>query len=98
MRIRKKTIVIAFAAIIVVMWAASFLSPEWTIRRHILEHLQPINSLKADISKNGFVDPQYGYLYNLDGWMDKATGGELGAVYLKKAGVFWYVASAGTGP
>jgi hypothetical protein len=98
MSMRKRTIGISIAAVIVLLWAASFLSPEWTIRRHILEHLQPINSLKADISTTGMVDPRYGYLYSVDGFMHRATGDELGAVYLKKTGIFWYVASAGTGP
>lgn len=95
---RSKRIAIAAAAAIFILWAVSFLSPEWTIRRHILEHLQPINSLNADIAATGIVDARYGYLYNVDGLMDKATGDELGAVYVKKAGVFWYVASTGTGP
>ncbi|MDQ0113960.1 hypothetical protein [Paenibacillus harenae] len=80
MRIRKRVIVIVSAAVIVLLWALSFLSPEWTIRRHILEHLQPINSLKAEISTLGKVDPEYGYLYNVDGLMDTTTGDELGAV------------------
>ncbi|CAM4406630.1 hypothetical protein PAAL109150_25365 [Paenibacillus alkaliterrae] len=30
--------------------------------------------------------------------MDRQTGGELGAVYLKKKGICRYVASAGSGP
>lgn len=96
---RKKKLVVTLTAIIVIsIWIISFLSPEWTIRRHILEHLQPINSLKADISSMGIVDPEYGHLYNVTKFMDRQTGGEVGVIYLKKAGLFWYVASAGTGP
>jgi hypothetical protein len=38
---RKKKLVVTLTAIILIsMWIISFMSPEWTIRRHILEHLQ----------------------------------------------------------
>lgn len=95
---KNKTIVIGAAILIFCLWCVSFLTPEWTIRRTILESLQPINSLKAEISTMGIVDAQYGYLYNVNGYMDRATGGELGFIYLKKLGPVWYVASKGTGP
>lgn len=99
MKNKKKKLLIFGAIAIFVLWAASFLSPEWTIRRHILEHLQPINSLKADITNMDRTDAQYGHLYSVTGGIKyRATGGEMGAYYLKKIGIFWYVASAGSGP
>ncbi|WP_144376724.1 hypothetical protein [Paenibacillus sp. FSL A5-0031] len=95
---KKKTIFIVVAIVVVFTWILTFLSPEWTIRRHILMSLQPINSLKADISTTSRVDEKYGHLYNVNGYMHYPTGDELGAVYLKKLGPLWYVASVGTGP
>jgi len=98
MILKKKVILISVAVIVIFLWFLTFLSPEWTIRRHILMSLQPINSLKADISTTGRVDEKDGHLYNVIGYMHHPTGDELGAVYLKKLGPLWYVASVGTGP
>ncbi|WP_054025149.1 hypothetical protein [Bacillus sp. FJAT-28004] len=95
---KKKLILISVAIMVIFLWFLTFLSPEWTIRRHILTSLQPINSLTADITTMGRVDVEYGYLYNVSGYMHRPTGDELGVVYLKKLGPFWYVASVGTGP
>ncbi|WP_169089884.1 hypothetical protein [Paenibacillus sp. PL91] len=97
--IKKKKIILISAAILVIApLFLSSLSPEWTIRRHILASLQPINSLQAAITPMGVVDAEYGHLYNVSGYMSKATGDELGVVYLKELGPFWYVAGVGTGP
>ncbi|OBZ13842.1 hypothetical protein [Bacillus sp. FJAT-26390] len=95
---KKKNIFIGAAILVIASLFVSSFSPEWTIRRHILGSLQPINSLKAKITTLGRVDAEYGHLYNVSGFMNRATGDELGFFYLKKLGPFWYVASTGTGP
>ncbi|MDQ8736638.1 hypothetical protein [Paenibacillus sp. LHD-38] len=75
---KKRIIFISAAIVMIFLWLLTFLSPEWTIRRHILESLQPINSLKAEITTMGRVDAQYGHLYNVSGFMSRTTGDELG--------------------
>ncbi|MBB3154143.1 hypothetical protein FHS16_004219 [Paenibacillus endophyticus] len=98
MKIARRLIVWGIAALIVCLWCLTFTSAEWTIRRTILESLQPINSLKANIVKTEVVDAKYGNLYAVEGYMNRATGDELGVVYVKKRGAIWVVSSKGTGP
>ncbi|MGO4548484.1 hypothetical protein AB4Z29_27220 [Paenibacillus sp. 2TAB23] len=54
--------------------------------------------MKANIVKTEVVDAKYGNLYAVEGYMDRATGDELGVVYVKKRGAIWVVTSKGTGP
>lgn len=49
----------------------------------------------TDMKQN---DYQYGHLYDVSHYVDRATGDELGVFYLKKFGPFWIVSSVGTGP
>lgn len=87
----------ALICAIAVLWVVSFLSPELSIRRYMFFHLHPIQCFTADVKKMELVDREYGQLYDVRGYIDRMTGDEIGAFYLKKAGPFWYVGSAGTG-
>lgn len=66
-------------ATIVMLWAMTFLSPELAVRRYMLLHLHPIDSFAATVTKTDFRDDKYGYLYDVRGYVDRATGDELGA-------------------
>lgn len=95
---KKKLIYISIAISIVLLWLITSLSPELAIRKHILFSLQPITSLKADITDMDRIDELYGHFYDVSGYKERATGGELSVFYLKKRGPLWYVDSVGTGP
>jgi hypothetical protein len=88
----------ALTCSMLVLWVVSFLSPEISIRRYILLHLHPIQCFTVDVTKMDLEDRDYGHLYDVRGYTDHVTGNQIGAFYLKKAGPFWYVGSAGTGP
>ncbi|TYP74504.1 hypothetical protein [Paenibacillus methanolicus] len=95
--LRKHVWKIAIGAVIV-LGLVSFLSPELAIRRYMLLHLHPIDCWTAGITNMEREDRVYGHLYDVRGFTDRATGGEMGVFYLKQTGPFWYVGSVGTGP
>ncbi|MFC4099093.1 hypothetical protein [Paenibacillus xanthanilyticus] len=95
--LRKHKWKLAIAAI-AALWIVSFLSPELAIRRYMLLHLHPIDSLTATVANTERKDRAYGHLYDVRGYVDRATGDEIGVFYVKQAGPFWYVESVGTGP
>lgn len=95
---KSRRIVMIVLSAIIIAWLISFFSPGLAIRKYIFLKLQPINSITADITDMNYYDSSYGHLYNVTNFEDTMTGDELGAVYVKKFGPFWRVASAGTGP
>ena len=88
----------AALAAVLLLWAATFFSPELAIRRYMFLHLHPIDTFTAEAVKGYRFDRDYGHLYHVRGYVDSVTGDELGVFYLKRAGPFWYVDSVGTGP
>jgi hypothetical protein len=98
MTFRKRKVWLAAAVLIVLLWAASFFSPEWAIRRYMFLHFHPVSAFTSDIVDLGLEYPREGHLYHATDFRDRATGEEISFFYVKKYGPFRYVASAGSGP
>ncbi|ALS28116.1 hypothetical protein IJ21_27200 [Paenibacillus sp. 32O-W] len=94
----KRTLLIIVVALLAALWIGSFCSPELAIRRYMLLRFHPISTFIAKISNMGSYDPEYGYLYDVKGYVDRTTGDDINVFYLKKNGPFWIVSSTGTGP
>lgn len=94
----RRKVAVAALLLVIALWAASFFSPEWAIRRYMFLHLHPASAVTSDITDLGAHLPLDGRLYHATGYKDRATGGEISFFYLKKKGPFWHVASAGSGP
>ena len=98
MKIRKRTVILAAAILIVLLWIASFFSPEGAIRRYMFLKLHPVSAVTTEITDLGLYFPRDGHLYHATKYVSRATGGEIGFFYVKKKGPFWFVESAGSGP
>jgi|CeladaMinimDraft_18_1061708.scaffolds.fasta_scaffold02031_1 hypothetical protein len=98
MKIRKRTVVLAAVLLVVLLWAASFFSPEGAIRRYMFLHLHPVSAFTSKITDLGVHFAINGHLYHATDYVDRATGEEIPFFYVKKDGPFWYVSSAGSGP
>jgi hypothetical protein len=98
MKIRKRTPLLAAAILIVLLWIASFFSPEGAIRRYMFLKLHPISAVTSEITDLGAHLAIDGHLYHATKYVDRATGGEISFFYVKKKGPFWLVESAGSGP
>lgn len=94
----RRKIAVAAAVLVIALWAVSFFSPEWAIRRYMFLHLHPVSAVTTDITDTGLHYAIDGRLYHATGYKERATGGEISFFFLKKKGPFWYVASAGSGP
>lgn len=94
---KRRFIGVSLAALVILLWISSFFSPELAVRRYVMLHLQPIKSMTVEINDKERHDDQRGYLYEVIGYKDIQTGGDLGVFYLKKYGPLWYVSSVGSG-
>ncbi|MFC4775214.1 hypothetical protein ACFO9Q_00265 [Paenibacillus sp. GCM10023252] len=97
-RRRNLTITIAIILLILAILVLGSLSPQFVIRSYMFTSLQPIHSFQSTITNLEREDPRYGHLYNATKFVDKQTGNQLEAFYLKKLGPFWRVASVGGAP
>jgi len=98
MKLRKSYVLITPALFVILLWMASFFSPEGAIRRYMVLHLHPISAFTSKITDMERYDLQYGHLYDLSGYEDRMTRDELSVFYVKKKGPFWYVGSVGSAP
>jgi len=97
-KIRKRTVAWAAAALVILLWIASFFTPEGAIRRYMFLKLHPISAVTSEITDLGLHLPMDGHLYHATKYVSREAGGEIGFFYVKKKGPFWFVESAGSAP
>jgi hypothetical protein len=89
---------IILVVVCIVIFVIPSFSPELAVRRSVFLRLHPIDALTIDIRKTNIIEKDYGYLYDVEGFVDRLTMDEISVFYLRKSIIGWYVHSIGTGP